>query len=189
MNNLRELTKEEHRRAERTTFMNRMLKKNITSEQYYVYIKNQLMMYTALEYYASEQNIFDGNMLPIMRGTALLEDVLEMEVGNDFDDAPTMNATQEYVEYMKKIANDPAKLMAHVYVRHMGDLSGGQIIKKLVPGPTHLYEFDGDPEDLKNTIREKLHDGLEAEAKVCFNMVQKFLEELEEYFDNMEQIE
>ena len=65
----------------------------------------------------------------------------------------------------------------------MGDLSGGQIIKKLIPGPTNLYEFEGDTQDLKNKIREKLHDGLVDEAKICFSMVQNFLEELEQYFN------
>jgi len=30
--------------------------------------------------------------------------------------------------------DDPHKVMAHVYVRHMGDLSGGQMIKKKIPG-------------------------------------------------------
>lgn len=186
MNNLRELTKEEHRRAERTTFMNRMLKKEISPEQYYVYIKNQLFVYTTLEYYASEVGIFDGDMSRIMRGVSLLEDVLEMEVNNNFPSAPILSSSYEYVRYIQSIGKDAEKLLAHIYVRHMGDLSGGQIIKRLVPGPTHLYEFEGDVEELKNLVRSKLHDGLEKEARVCFGMVQSFLEELEEYFGNME---
>lgn len=189
MNNLRELTKEEHRRAERTTFMNRMLKKNITPQQYYVYIKNQLFMYTTLEYYATEAGIFDGKMAEIMRGVPLLDDVMQMELDNDFVEAPILEASHEYVKYIQSIAEDKDRLLAHVYVRHMGDLSGGQIIKKLVPGPTNLYEFGDDVDELKNLVRSKLHDGLEKEAKVCFSMVQKFLEELEEYFGTMEPIE
>lgn len=189
MNNLRELTKDEHRRAERTAFMNRMLKKQITPLQYYVYLKNQLFVYTSLEYYASKVGIFDGEMAPIMRGTPLLDDLLEMGLKYEFPEAPILDASQEYVKYIQTISNDPEKLMAHVYVRHMGDLSGGQIIKKLVPGPTHLYEFDGEANDLKDVIRKRLHDGLVDEAKVCFGLVQKFLEELEEYFDDMGQAE
>lgn len=189
MNNLRELTKEAHRSAERTSFMNRMLKKEITPEQYYVYIKNQLFVYTTLEYYASEAGVFDEKMSEIMRGPALLEDVMEMELENDFEEAPILNASYEYVKYIQGIQKEYSRLLAHVYVRHMGDLSGGQIIKKLVPGPTNLYEFGEDVDDLKNLVRSKLHDGLEKESKVCFSMVQKFLEELEEYFAYVEQIE
>jgi len=184
MSNLRELTKEAHRSAERTSFMNRMLKKQITPEQYYVYLKNQLLMYTTLEYYASEAGVFD-DMPELIRSEALLDDVLMMEVDNDFDDAMIFASSHEYVRYIQSIKDDKDRLLAHVYVRHMGDLSGGQIIKKLVPGPTNLYEFGEDVDGLKNRVRSKLHDGLEKEAKVCFTMVQKFLEELEEYFDDM----
>ena len=183
MDNLRELTKEEHRRAERTAFMSRMLKKNITPYQYYVYLKNQFLAYTTLEYYASTHGLLSGKLEDIIRGHALLEDILTMELQNKFSSSKTMEATKKYAEYVKKISDDPDKLLAHIYVRHMGDLSGGQIIKKLIPGPTKLYEFNGDTEDLKNLIREKLHDGLEEEAKVCFEMVQNFLEELETHFN------
>lgn len=185
MSNLRELTKEAHRSAERTSFMNRMLKKQITPYQYYVYIKNQLFAYTNLEYFAEKAGIFEGDMARLIRGPNLLDDALLMEVEFNFSESPIFESSHKYVEHIKTIENDRDKLLAHVYVRHMGDLSGGQMIKKLVPGPTNLYEFDGDVEDLKNLVRSKLHDGLEAEAKVCFSMVQKFLEELEAYFEDM----
>lgn len=184
MNNLRELTKEAHRSAERTSFMNRMLKKQITPEQYYVYLKNQLVMYTTLEQYASKAGVFD-DMPKLMRGEALLNDVLEMEADKTFNVPQLLSSSYEYVNYIESIKDDKDRLFSHVYVRHMGDLSGGQIIKKLVPGPTNLYEFGEDVDGLKNLVRSKLHDGLEKEAKVCFAMVQKFLEELEEYFDDM----
>lgn len=185
MSNLRELTKEAHRSAERTSFMNRMLKKQITPYQYYVYIKNQLFVYTNLEYLGNSVGIFDGDMKHLMRGPNLLNDVLQMEVENSFPESPILESSHEYVRYIETLGGDRDRLFAHIYVRHMGDLSGGQMIKKLVPGPTNLYEFDGDVEDLKNLVRSQLHDGLEAEAKVCFIMVQKFLEELEAYFEDM----
>lgn len=184
MNNLKDLTKEAHRSAERTSFMNRMIKKQITPEQYYVYLKNQLVMYTTLEQYASEAGVFD-DMPKLMRGKALLNDVLEMEADKTFNAPHLLSSSYEYVNYIESIKDDKDRLFSHVYVRHMGDLSGGQIIKKLVPGPTNLYEFGEDVDGLKNLVRSKLHDGLEKEAKVCFAMVQKFLEELEEYFDDM----
>ena len=45
-----------------------------------------------------------------------------------------MPSTQEYIDHMRAIMDDADKLMAHVYVMHMGDLSGGQMIAKRVPG-------------------------------------------------------
>lgn len=186
MNNLKEITKQEHRRAERTAFMSRMIKKKISPYEYYIYLKNQLFSYTNLEYYAVEAGAITKDMEPILRGSALFNDVITMETEQKFSDAPIFPASHHYVNYIRQIKNDKDKLLAHVYVRHMGDLSGGQIIKKLVPGPTALYEFDSDPDELKEIIRSKLHDNLAEEAKVCFSMVQKFLEELEDYFDGLD---
>jgi len=186
MDNLKNLTKSEHRNAERTAFMRRLIKKNIAPVQYYVYLKNQLFVYTTLEYYAGLKGIFEGEMSKLERSSSLLQDVLEMESIENFnntDDDLILLAAKDYVKYIEEIQDDKDRLFAHIYVRHMGDLSGGQMIKKLVPGPISFYEFDGDTEDLKGKIREKLHDGLVDEAKVCFSMVQNFLEELEQYFN------
>ena len=42
-----------------------------------------------------------------------------------------MESTRKYVDYANKELMDyPEKIMAHIYVRHMGDLSGGQMIKR-----------------------------------------------------------
>jgi len=186
MQTLKELTKEAHRSAERTSFMQRLIKKNITPYQYYVYVYNQLFMYLTLEYHANRLGIFNEDLFNLQRAEALHDDEFKMRTENDFERPPLFSASLDYVDYIEKISNDKDKLFAHIYVRHMGDLSGGQIIKKLVPGPTNLYEFEGNIEELKTAVRSKLHLGLEEESKVCFAMVQKFLEELEEYFGNLE---
>lgn len=191
MNNLKELTKEEHRRAERTAFMGRMIKKQITPFQYYTYLKNQIMCYIELEYRAVDHGHltkFDG-LFDIQRSNEMLKDIMEMELEHDFPDPYIADATHEYRDYITSIKDDGDKLLAHIYVRHMGDLSGGQIIKRFIPGPTNVYNFEGDPEDLKNKMREKLHDGLVDEAKICFNMVQKTLEELEQHFNGTSTLE
>lgn len=182
MQTLKELTKEAHKSAERASFMQRLLKKNITPYQYYVYIYNQLFMYDTLEYYANQVAIFDNDLKNLQRIESLRADETEMRTENNFEIPVLLKASLDYSEYITSISNNNEKLFAHIYVRHMGDLSGGQIIKKLVPGPTSLYEFEGDVETLKNAVRMKLHNGLEEESKVCFSMVQNFLKELEEHF-------
>lgn len=183
--NLKKLTWENHKNAERTKFMQRLMKKDVTPHQYYIYLKNQYVSYLALEYYSILQGMFDfenEELYPLLRSASILQDIEVMERDHGFLEAPIFSATKEYEEYIKTIKNDKEKLMAHVYVRHMGDLSGGQIIKRLVPGPTHLYEFGVDPNELKTAVRKRLHDGLVDEANTCFIMVHKFLEELEENF-------
>lgn len=184
--NLRKLTWENHKKAERTKFMQRLLKRNITDYQYYVYLKNQTEAYRTLEYHASLLGMFDfekDDLYPILRTANMLEDVIEIESDGVLTHPPILPSVEKYKEYIEEIKNDEDKLLAHVYVRHMGDLSGGQIIKKLIPGPTRVYDFNADAEDLKNAVRKRLHDGLVDEANKCFVMVQEFLDELEEYFD------
>ena len=78
--------------------------------------------------------------------------------------------------------DDPNRLMAHVYVRHMGDLSGGQMIAKRVPGNGDMYKFgDIDINDYKDKIRAKCNDNMADEAKVCFDFATELFKELMEH--------
>ena len=67
--------------------------------------------------------------------------------------------------------------MAHIYTRHMGDLSGGQMIRKKIPGKGKLYDFQ-DPDGLKKAIRERLNDDMADEAKICFEFATKLFQEM-----------
>ena len=42
-------------------------------------------------------------------------------------------STKEYIEHIESIQDEAMKLYAHIYVRHLGDLSGGQMIMKKTP--------------------------------------------------------
>lgn len=185
MNTLKELTWEHHKKAERTAFVHRMLKKEMTPYQYYVFLSNQFLMYTVLEETAKNANVLSG-IEGVTRGVAMCKDLQELEREYKFDMPVHLNSTAEYMRYIHKISEDPDKLLAHIYVRHMGDLSGGQIIKKYVPGSGEFYKFNEDVDVLKEKIRAKLHDGLAEEAKNCFDMVTAFMEELEQSFGDME---
>jgi heme oxygenase len=185
MNTLKDLTQEHHKRAERTAFIHRMLKKEMTPYQYYVYLSNQFLMYTTLETAALNAHVLDG-IREIQRAIPMCKDLKELEKEYGFEIPVHLKSTSTYMEYIHKISNDPNKLLAHIYVRHMGDLSGGQIIKKYVPGNGEHYKFD-DIDNLKERVRAKLHDGLADEAKVCFDMVTSFMEELEKSFGDMGQ--
>lgn len=185
MSNLKELTWEYHKRAERTQFVHRMLKKEMTVYQYYVYLFNQFLMYSYLEEKARNCNAIDESLFHIMRASNLSKDLLELVSENNFKTPRPLESTIHYMNYIDTIKDDPDRLLAHMYVRHMGDLSGGQIIKRFVPGSGLHYHFEEDTEVLKEKFRKKLHDGLAEEAKVCFDMVREFMEELENSFGNL----
>ena len=64
-----------------------------------------------------------------------------------------------------------------MYTRHMGDLSGGQMIRKKIPGSGTLYDFEDGPA-LKELIRERLDDSMADEAKICFDFATQTFQEL-----------
>ena len=76
--------------------------------------------------------------------------------------------------------DDPHKLMSHIYVRHMGDLSGGQMIKKKVPGKGTMYDFEGDIPAIKDKIRTKIDNTMAEEAKLVFDFATNTFKELME---------
>lgn len=184
--NLKELTKEQHRNAERSKFVSRLLKRQISPEQYYVYLSNQLFMYWVLESMADRLGLFE-NLYGIQRASSITIDIKELENDHGFETPSYLKSTLRYVDHIRSISTDRDKILAHIYVRHMGDLSGGQIIKRYVPGSAMFYDFDADVNMLKQNLHEMLHDSLEEEAKVCFNFVHDFFEELEDSFYDMGQ--
>lgn len=187
-NNLRKLTLENHKKTERSVFLRRILKKEITPYQYYLYLSNQFLMYSILEDRADNLGIFNG-IEEIKRTCNLRKDIEELEQQHGFETPVVTDAAQRYYEYiLNEISEDYVKILAHLYVRHMGDLSGGQIIKKLVPGSGKHYEFDCEVESLKEKFTEKLDDTLTDEAKVCFDMIGEFLKELEIQVNDLEEL-
>lgn len=176
---LREITMENHKKAERSQFIGRIIKKTLTPHQYYLYLANMLPMYSVLEEAAGKTDIFKG-IGSIKRVNHLKSDVEELEKIHKFRKPFIANATYEYCDYiMNHISTDREKLLAHVYVRHMGDLSGGQIIKKMIHGSGKHYTFSGDVVELKKKLGDKLSDDLADEANKCFELVTGFLQELD----------
>jgi heme oxygenase len=62
----------------------------------------------------------------------------------------------------------------------MGDLSGGQMIKKRIPGAGKMYDFEGDTKAIKESIRAMCNDDMAEEAKYVFDSATKLFQELME---------
>ena len=175
---LKDLTHEQHRRAETRPFVKILFSGSVNPKLYATYLKNQHPMYEILEVCAMPHNLFNG-IPEIRRAPAINADFVELW-GDDSTVPKMCPVTMEYVQYILSIKDDPKKLMAHIYVRHMGDLSGGQMIAKRVPGSGKYYQFGDEPEKIKEAIRAKLDDSLADEAKVCFEFATKFFEQMAE---------
>jgi heme oxygenase (biliverdin-producing, ferredoxin) len=179
--NLKELTKENHTNAERQAFVKVLFSGNIDPKLYATYLYNQFPMYELLEVCAMPHGLL-ADIPEVPRAKAIYEDYVEL--WGDGDEKPKLcPVVKEYTDYILSIKDDPKRLMAHLYVRHMGDLSGGQMIAKRIPGSGKFYQFDGDTESIKNKIRQKLNDSMADEAKICFDYATKFFQEMMELVD------
>lgn len=182
---LKELTIEHHRSAERSGFAKTLLSGSINPRLYYQYLLNQFYIYHTLEEAISEvkykgEIAFPKSLYPIFRSKLISKDVMELREMYEFPaDLPLEVSTIKYINYIEELAlyGDYRALLAHVYVRHFGDLHGGQIIKKRIPGDGAMYEFDN-PEELKSSLRMLLDDELAPEANKCFEYATALFEEL-----------
>lgn len=173
MNNLKQLTWEVHQKAERTKFA-RGLIKGLSPVDYYRYLLNQYEIYSSLESIAES---IISEFPNLERSKKIKQDLEELEVTYSFDYDPTLicPVVEEYKNHISNLEKN--QLMAHIYVRHFGDMYGGQIIKKRNPGLGTMYDFD-DVENLKSSIRERLDESLASEAETCFNFAIQLFEEL-----------
>jgi heme oxygenase len=175
---LKELTKDNHSNAERQEFVKILFSGNIDPKLYATYLYNQFPMYELLEVCAMPHGLLT-DMPGILRAKAIRKDFEELW-GSDEDDRPKLcPVVKYYMDHIMKIKDDPKKLMAHIYVRHMGDLAGGQMIAKKVPGAGKYYQFDN-ADDLKTAVRLKIDDSMADEAKVCFDFATQFFKEMME---------
>lgn len=177
MSNLKDLTWEHHKDAERQEFVKVLMSGKINPKLYATYLWNQHKKYDLLEALASAAGLL--NDLPdIRRKQKIEQDFLELWKENE--PPKILPSTHEYIGHMREIMTDRDALMAHIYVLHMGDLSGGQMIAKRAPGSGKMYEFDTDKPALKEAIRAKTNDDMAEEAKYCFTASTNLFRELME---------
>ena len=177
MSNLKELTKEVHRDAERQDFVKILMSGKINPKLYATYLWNQHKKYDLLEAMANIHGLLD-DLPDIRRKMKIEQDFLEL--WEDKLPPTIVKSTNDYIMHMKSIMHDPTALMAHIYTLHMGDLSGGQMIARKAPGEGRMYKFAGDNAELKESIRAKTNDDMAEESKYCFHASTELFKELME---------
>ena len=174
---LRDITKDLHADAERTEFAKKLVSGNISKEDYANYLWQMVLIYPPIEMGNQIQGNFK-NLPDIERSYAIYQDFIEL-AGKEHN-YKWLPSSVAYHNYLLELLNDPNKkhlVKAHLYCRHMGDLYGGQIIAKRVPGQGRFYKFK-DAEKLKEQIRAELTDDLGDEARVAFDWAIKIMREL-----------
>lgn len=197
---LKDATQELHRDAERAGGMGALLRGQVERRDYCIMLRNLHALYAALEA-ALDRNALSPMVAPVRmpalyRSTALADDLRYLH-GDAWQRLPVMAAMRAYVAHIDDVAREhPALLAAHAYVRYMGDLSGGQILRDVVwralslddAEGTAFYMFaGGDIEKTKSTFRAALDSlpvdddlarRIVAEARAAFVLHIRLFEEL-----------
>lgn len=168
---LKEITKDKHTAAEKTKFMKAVFTKRMPLSIWADFTYQKSNFYASIETVARDAKL-TWDCLEVERALKLYHDAKEMSKG----EWPKLRpVTIEYSRYLLDLVGQPDKIMAHFYVWHMGDLHGGQMIKKTVGAPHRSLDFD-DIEGLKEKIRSKLDDSMGDEALVAFDWAIKIMD-------------
>jgi len=203
---LREGTSKSHSMAENVSFVKSFLGGVVDKSSYRKLVSNLFFVYSAMEE-AMEKNKDNPFISPIyfreLNRRVSLEKDLEYFYGENWKTSISIsNATQLYVDRINTISQDkPELLVAHAYTRYLGDLSGGQILKKIAQRAMNLsdgkglsfYEFDevDDEQQFKQNYKKaldslaldlQLADQVVAEANLSFTMNMKMFQELDTNF-------
>lgn len=134
---LKEATKEVHIRAENSEFMRNFQKGQVSREGFKLVMASLYHIYTALEE-EIERNKQNPVYAPLyfpeeLHRKAALEQDMAFWYGPHWQEAiPYTPATQHYVKRLHEVGGThPELLVAHAYTRYLGDLSGGQVLKKI----------------------------------------------------------
>jgi heme oxygenase len=199
---LREGTKKSHTMAENVGFVKCFLKGVVEKTSYRKLVTNLYFVYSAMEEEMEklrQHPIISQIYYPELNRKQSLEKDLYFYYGPNWKQEINISeAGKNYVNRIREIAKtQPELLVAHSYTRYLGDLSGGQILKKIAQqamnleeGGTAFYEFETitDEKAFKNKYRQAMNDlpvDLETaqqivdEANAAFGMNMKLFQELE----------
>jgi heme oxygenase (biliverdin-producing, ferredoxin) len=134
---LRDGTWDLHATTERAGLMPALLRGSLPAADFHRLQRNLHALYTALEgalaAHAGHPLLAPLALAPLARGAVLADDLAQLHGGDWAAALPVMPATQDYVARLGSLArHQPAALVAHAYVRYLGDLSGGQAMSRVV---------------------------------------------------------
>ena len=178
MSKLKELTWANHQKAERTEHARKLLT-GMSPREYHRYIYNQYAQYAVLESRATELGVLEG-IERIARAKNISMDMVELEREHNIQRNVDLlcPVVARYTGHIMSL-EEKDDLLAHIYVRHFGDMYGGQMIRKRNPGSGKMYDFEN-VEELKTKVRSMLTDDMADEANRCFEFAMQLFEELGE---------
>jgi len=189
---LRQRTLPLHTQAERSGIINDILRKKADRRGYTLFLRNILPAYRAMENalrIGRHRSIFRAFARPeLYRAERIAADLAVLAGAGWERDLEELPAATLYADRLAAAAEgDGGRLVGHAYVRYFGDLSGGQVLKRLLgtalnlpPEALSFYEFPAiaDPAAFKNAMRDAI-DGEVASSCVAGAVVDEAMRAFE----------
>jgi heme oxygenase (biliverdin-producing, ferredoxin) len=145
---LRAETKDLHSAAERAGIMPALLRGELALGRYCALLRNLLALYvtmeSALTRHANHADVAPVFFPALFRQASLADDLAVLHGPGWAERFALQPATLAYVARLQDIeARQPELLAAHAYVRYLGDLSGGQMLHKIVARSYGLLADEG----------------------------------------------
>lgn len=166
---LREETAHAHENAERSAFMQRLISGELTAEAAADLGGQLWFVYESLERAVrsvAHTPIASAVADPRLERRFALEADLAALVGGDWrEKIRILPATASYVARLEEISGSAVEVVAHHYVRYLGDVSGGQVIAArlgalydIEPDALNFYDFSaiGKIPPYRKDYRERL---------------------------------
>ena len=200
---LREETKNAHSMIENIGFVKCFLKGVVEKNSYRKLVSTLYFVYSEMEeQMRSHQDhlILSRIYFPLLNRHSSLAQDLNFFYGVEWQKLVVASpAAKAYVKRIQEVSStEPELLIAHVYTRYMGDLSGGQILKGIAQRSLNLsagkglsfFEFRDikDTKQFKAMYRQRLNelslsktmaDRIVDEANTAFKMNMKVFQELD----------
>lgn len=200
---LREGTTKSHSMAENVSFVKSFLGGVVDKNSYRKLVANLFFIYVAieeeLEKNRNHESVKSIYFPELFRKSSLINDLNYYYGSSWLNKVKPSSATQVYIDRIHSVgSNQPELLIAHAYTRYIGDLSGGQILKKIAKNAMQLsdnlgtafYDFDSiqDEKTFKDMYRNSLNSiplsndqikQIISEANIAFNLNMKMFQELD----------
>jgi len=172
-----------HADAECAGIMRELVRGRLGRRAYCSLLRNLYEIYAtleaALERHTAHPFISTLELSGLGRRAALAADLHALHGERWAVELGIASAAGQYMQRLRVLDRERAELLvAHAYVRYLGDLSGGQILRRVVADSLHLahgagtafYEFDGDAAVLADGFRARL-DSIHADEPVVQDIV------------------
>jgi heme oxygenase len=166
---LREAIEKKHKIAESMVFNQRMVKGELSKDEYILYLTQQLAIFDVIERFPLPH-------FALNRVAPVLLDLKEL-LGEDTIEVKPLHTTNEYKKYLNTLTQE--QLLPHIYLNYLAIVFGGQIIKNNIPGSGNLYEFDGDVREIIGSIRAIQKDEWANEVNIGFDYLINIYDELQ----------